>query len=86
MLKIYGTMLCPDCVDCCRDLDNAGISYEFLDVSADLRNLKALLVLRDTDPSFVEIRGTERIGIPCIVNEAGEVAFDWDGYVSQDEA
>ena len=86
MLKIYGTMLCPDCVDCCRDLDNAGISYDFLDISGDLRNLKAFLVLRDTDPAFAEIRGTERIGIPCIVTAAGEVAFDWDGYVSQGEA
>ena len=86
MRKIYGTMLCPDCVDCCADLDNAGISYDFLDISGDLRNLKAFLALRDTDPAFAEIRGTERIGIPCIVNEAGEVAFDWAGYVSQDEA
>ena len=86
MLKIYGTMLCPDCVDCCRDLDNAGISYEFLDISADLRNLKALLVLRDTDPAFAEIRGTERIGIPCIVSEDGEVKLDWSDYVSQDNA
>ena len=86
MLKIYGTMLCPDCVDCCRDLEQAGILYEFLDISGDLRNLKALLVLRDTSPAFEEIRGTERIGIPCIVNEAEEVFLDWGIYVSQDEA
>ena len=86
MLKIYGTMLCPDCVDCCRELDVNGISYEFLDISSDLRNLKSLLVLRDTDPAFAEIRGTERIGIPCILEDAGTVSFDWASYVSQDKA
>ena len=86
MLKVYGTMLCPDCADCCRDLDQAGISYEFLDISGDLRNLKALLVLRDTSPVFEEIRGSERIGIPCIVTEDGSVALDWERYVSQDNA
>ena len=86
MLKIYGSMMCPDCVACRKDLDEAGIAYEYLDFAEDLRNLKAFLALRDTDPAFAEIRGTERIGIPCIVNEAGEVAFDWAGYVSQDEA
>ena len=86
MLKIYGSLLCPDCVDCCRELDNSGISYEFLDISADLRNLKTLLVLRDKDPAFAENRGTERIGIPCIVDDNGAVTFDWTPYVSQDKA
>ncbi len=31
MLKIYGSMLCKDCVACRKDLDNAGVAYEFLD-------------------------------------------------------
>jgi len=40
MLKIYGHMLCPDCVRCCEDLDVAGVEYEYLDFSEDLGNLK----------------------------------------------
>jgi glutaredoxin-related protein len=73
-------------VDCCAGLDNAGISYEFLDISSDLRSLKALLVLRDTLSVFEDLRGTERIGIPCIVDERGNVSLDWEYYVSQGEA
>ena len=30
MLKIYGSMLCPDCVQCRADLDKAGVAYEKL--------------------------------------------------------
>ena len=26
-MRIYGSMLCPDCVECCKDLDAAGTSY-----------------------------------------------------------
>ena len=85
MLKIYGTLLCKDCVDCCRDLDEAQITYEFLDISKDLREMKAFLSLRDTHPVFADIRGTERIGIPCIVDGEG-ITLDWEPYVSQDKA
>ena len=32
MLKIYGSMLCPDCVQIRKDLDKAGVEYEYLDM------------------------------------------------------
>ena len=31
MLKIYGSMMCPDCVKCREDLDNACVPYEYLE-------------------------------------------------------
>ena len=83
MLKIYGSMLCPDCVDCRRDLDNAGVAYEYLDITESLIHLKAFLKLRDTHPVFSELRGQERIGIPCLVDKNGIVTLDWSGYVGQ---
>lgn len=83
MLKIYGSMLCPDCVDCRRDLDSACVTYEYLDISESLPNLKAFLKLRDTHPSFDGLRGEERIGIPCLVSEDGSVSLDWSEYVGQ---
>ena len=52
MLKIYGSMLCPDCVQCRKDLDQAGVDYEYLDFSESLANLKAFLKLRDTKTVF----------------------------------
>ena len=46
MIKIYGSMLCPDCVACRKDLDEAGTAYEYLDFSEDLKNLKEFLKIR----------------------------------------
>lgn len=86
MLKIYGSMMCPDCVACRKDLDEAGIAYEYLDFGNDLRNLKAFLALRDSDPSFEQVRTEGKIGIPCILREDGTVTLQWSEYVGQAEA
>ena len=83
MMTIYGSMMCPDCVECRKDLDEAGVEYTYLDFAEDLRNLKAFLALRDTDPAFAQVREEGRIGIPCILVEDGTVSLDWSMYVSQ---
>ncbi len=82
MLKIYGSMLCKDCVACCAALDEAGISYEFCDFAKDLANLKTFLTLRDQLPEFHNIRGTEQIGIPCIVQTDGSVTLDYQSLLT----
>lgn len=81
MLKIYGSMLCPDCVNCRRDLDNAGAAYEYLDFSDNLRNLKEFLLLRDREPVFSEVRKEGKIGIPCILREDGSISLSWEEYM-----
>ena len=80
MLKIYGSMLCPDCVQCRSDLDKAGVSYEYRDFSDSLLYLKEFLVLREA-PLFDAIREEGRIGIPCIVKEDGTVTLSWSEYM-----
>lgn len=80
MLKIYGSMLCPDCVQCRKDLDAAGVEYEYLDFSDALLSLKEFLKLRDSDPVFTDVRREGRIGIPCIVEEDGGVTLEWSKY------
>lgn len=77
MLKIYGSMLCPDCVQCREDLDKAGGEYEYLDFSENLKNLKEFLSIRDQSPLFAEVKKEERIGIPCILREDETVTLDW---------
>lgn len=74
---IYGSMLCPDCVQCRKDLDEAGVAYEYRDFAEDLRNLKAFLELRDTEEIFQSVKQDGKIGIPCIVNEDGFVTLTW---------
>lgn len=83
MLKIYGSMLCPDCVQCCADLSSAGVAYTFLDFADNLANLKEFLAIRDQNALFDNVRAEGKIGIPCIVDEQGTVQLGWDCYVSQ---
>ena len=77
MIRIYGSMLCPDCVQCREDLDKAGIAYEYLDFSDSLLNLKEFLAIRESCPLFDEVKKNGSIGIPCIIKDDGIVTLDW---------
>ncbi len=77
MLKIYGSMQCPDCVQCREDLDKAGIAYEYLDFADSLLYLKDFLGYRDSNPVFTEVKAAGSIGIPCIIREDGSLTLDW---------
>lgn len=76
-MKIYGSKLCEDCRNCRSDLDKAGISYEFLDITEELQYLKEFLKIRDTNPLYQEIREKGGIGIPCIIQDNEEVTLEW---------
>ena len=78
MIRIYGSMLCPDCVECRKELDEAGVAYEYLDFSEDLKNLKEFLKIRDGNSLFDDHRAAGKIGIPCIVREDGGITLDWN--------
>ena len=80
MIRIYGSMLCPDCVRCREDLDRAGVSYEYLDFSENLNNLKEFLKIREGNPMFDPVRADGKIGIPCILREDGTVTLDWEEF------
>lgn len=81
MLKIYGSMMCPDCVECRENLDQAGVAYEYLDFSDNLLNLKEFLKLRDREDIFVQVKENGSIGIPCILREDGSVTLSWEEYM-----
>ena len=81
-MKIYGSMLCPDCVRCREELDRAGVAYEFLDFGDNLKNLKEFLKIREGNPLFDEARREGNIGIPCLVEEDGRASLDWQSYVT----
>ena len=76
-MTVYGSMLCPDCVQCRKDLDDAGTQYTYCDFADDLAHLKAFLKLRDAEPIFEEIKREGKIGIPCIVLDDGTVTLEW---------
>ena len=81
MLKIYGSMLCPDCVKCREDLDKAQVEYEYLDFSHQLKNLKEFLAIRDKSDLFDEVKAKGGIGIPCIIREDGTITLSWEEYL-----
>ena len=81
MIKIYGSMLCKDCVQCRKDLDAAGVAYAYLDFAEDLQHLKDFLAIRDGNSLFDEVRNRGGIGIPCIVKEDGSITLDWLEYM-----
>ena len=81
MIKIYGSMLCKDCVQCREDLDRAGVPYEYLDFSQELKNLKEFLEIREREPQYVEVRARGAIGIPCIVRDDGTITLDWTEFL-----
>lgn len=81
MLKIYGSMLCPDCVQCCEELKEAQIPFEYCDFSESLRYLKEFLKLRDENAVFAEPRASGKIGIPCILRPDGTVTLEWDEFL-----
>ena len=81
MLRIYGSMMCPDCVQIKKDLDNAGVEYEYKDFADSLLNLKEFLAIRDTNAIFAEVKEGGKIGIPCIVREDGTVTLDWEEFM-----
>ena len=86
MLKIYGSMLCPDCVACCEELSRGEVGFEFLDFGDSLKNLKEFLAIRETSPLFDEVRKNGAIGIPCILDPDGNVSLTWEQYVTQADA
>ncbi len=85
MLKVYGTLKCPDCVACKKAFAEQGIDAEFIDINGELKNLKEFLHIRDTyDSVFDEVRKAKGIGIPCIVTDDGAVTLNWERFVNID--
>lgn len=65
-LKFYGTMLCPDCVDAHKVLDESGTPYEFVDITGSIPALKEFMFLRDSNPAFDGAKAEQYLGIPAL--------------------
>ena len=83
MLKIYGSRMCPDCVQCKKNFDLNGIEYEFIDINDRLHDLADFLALRDSLPVFDHCKEIHDIGLPALIKEDGEVFLNWEGYLKE---
>ncbi len=69
MNKFYGSRICQDCVEAFEYLDGISYKYEFVDITANVTNLKEFLALRDNKKEFEEVRKEGYIGIPTILTK-----------------
>ena len=83
MVKIYGSDLCPDCVACKEAFDANGISYNFVNITAGMKNLKEFLKLRDSQAVFDDARQNGYVGIPALLSEDGALILDWEAYLKE---
>lgn len=83
MLKVYGSLMCPDCVAAKTNFDYFKVDYEFIDINASMKNLKEFLIYRDTSPIFDHLKEIHDIGIPACIDEDGNVFTDWETYLKK---
>lgn len=85
MTKVYVMSTCPDCVQVKARLAHHP-DYELIDIGEHVRLLKAFLRLRDSHPAFDAVKARGAVGIPCFVDEHGNVSFDADAFCPAAEA
>ena len=49
---VYGSPMCPHCVEAKEILEKEGIRYGYVDITAGMAHLKKFLALRDSRPEF----------------------------------
>lgn len=74
MIKIYGMETCPDCTYVDEQVVGND-KYEVIDIGRHVKDLKAFLRLRDTNPVFDGAKRVGAAGIPCFVLEDGTVTL-----------
>lgn len=77
-MKIYGTDLCPDCVEAKKKLDEKNIPYDYVDITASIGNLKAFMKMRDEEPAFDEAKKAGAVGVPAFVLDDGDIRLEID--------
>lgn len=77
-MKLYGSVLCPDCVDAFDILKEKNIDYDYVDINESMKTLKEFLKLRDNRDEFKEVRENSNVGIPCFLFDDGSIIFDVD--------
>ena len=73
MPKVYGSMLCPDCVEAREYFEKVNYKYEFINITESMKNLKEFLALRDNRKEFEEVKKLGYIGIPAILTDDNKI-------------
>lgn len=66
---MVGSNACPATIYAIAKCREAGLTFQFKNISGDMGYLKEHLKRRETDPQFADMKEDGRIGIPCFVWE-----------------
>ena len=78
MSKMYGSILCPDCVEAKEYFKKINYKYEFVNITESMTSLKEFLHLRDTRKEFDEVKSLGYVGIPAILTDDNKIILDDD--------
>lgn len=83
-ITVIGSNLCPDCLAVKEYLSQNDISYDFIEITESLQNLKTFLSFRDNRAEFDNIKKEGKIGIPLItIDGSDKLIFDVKPDLSQ---
>jgi len=77
-INVIGSHLCPDTLYALNQLTAAGVETSFEDILSCHSALQTYLHIRETSDLYAEIRGTQRLGVPCFVREDGSMSLALD--------
>lgn len=75
-ITVVGSHLCPDTLYALHQLSAANAEISFVDILASHETLQTYLHIRETSDLYSEIRGTQRLGVPCFIREDGTMTLD----------
>jgi len=64
---LFGTDLCPRCIEVKKALDDASVKYTYVDVCSSMMMLKRGLTIREKKPALAGARAEHRMGIPFLM-------------------
>ncbi|MDF2544580.1 MAG: hypothetical protein K0S47_4298 [Herbinix sp.] len=74
---MYGTEICPDCVEAKEQLmKSPEIELDYRNITETITTLKEFLSYRDHDELFISVKEEGRVGIPFFLLEDGRKTFD----------
>ncbi|WP_395547806.1 MULTISPECIES: glutaredoxin [unclassified Lacrimispora] len=77
-ITIIGSHFCPDTLYALNKLIDKKASVDFKNLSADLKDLKAYLAARESEPAYEAVKRNGGIGIPFFILEDGTKTLDLD--------
>ena len=77
-MKMYYSLLCPDCTKALAKMVNAGVKCEeMVNVTNSMKELREFIYFREEHTENWEpLRPNRSIGVPCFVLDDGTISFD----------